>query len=150
MRASPLSSSGVTWERSVIPEDRYETETVAVDRHVTDRRERQVSGRQETAALRQFAEQTKAHLHRLFWIMLETVVPVGVVEADRKHRIACEGQALTARHQVDDSVPRRMAAGKAHDDTRCNLMPGLEDVQAIAVFVIEARRGRPKHGGHRL
>jgi hypothetical protein len=44
--------------RSVIPDGRHETEGVAGDRHMTDGRERQVSGHQLLAARRQLLQET--------------------------------------------------------------------------------------------
>ncbi|MNW03781.1 hypothetical protein D3C71_1997670 [compost metagenome] len=55
-----------------------------------------MSRHQQTAVLRQFIEQADAHPGRLLGVVLEAVVPFGVVEPDRKHGVTGKGQPFAA------------------------------------------------------
>src|SRR5713101_8744533 len=61
-------------ERSVRPDGRYKTKDVAGDRHPADGRERQVSGHQRLACLRQLPQETDPDTDRLLGVV--SVVPV--------------------------------------------------------------------------
>src|SRR3546814_18130605 len=63
-------------------------------------------------------QQANAHAHRFFGIMLEAVMPVGMVETDGEERVAREGPALATRCDMDDAVPRRVPAGQLCDHAR--------------------------------
>jgi hypothetical protein len=78
--------------RSVLPWARYPTKDVAVDRHMADGRERQVSGHQRLAVRRQLPQKTDPDACRLRGVVFEAVVPIGVLEPDLKHGVAGERQ----------------------------------------------------------
>lgn len=61
---------------------------------MADGRERQVSGHQRLAGRRQFTQKTDADAGRLLGVVFEAVVPVGMVEADLEHGVACECQPV--------------------------------------------------------
>src|SRR5262245_19402259 len=79
------SSSPLTNKRSILPGAWYPTKDVAVDRHMADGRERQVSGHQRLAVRRQLPQKTDPDAGRLLGVVFEAVVPVGVLEPDLKH-----------------------------------------------------------------
>src|SRR5882757_1744161 len=83
--------------RSVLPDGRYKTKDVAGDRHPADGRERQVSGHQRLACLRQLPQKTDPDTDRLLGVVVESVVPVGVIEVIREHGIAEERQPVARR-----------------------------------------------------
>src|SRR5262245_7947947 len=109
------SHSTLTHKRSVLPGARHPTKDVAVDRHMADGRERQVSGHQLLAVRRQLPQKTDADAGRLVGVVLEAVVPVGVVEPDLEHGVASERQPVAAGRQADHAVPGGVAAGALHD-----------------------------------
>src|SRR5262245_50042357 len=71
------SSSARTHKRSILPGARYPPKDVAVDRHMADGRERQVSGHQRLAVRRQLPQKTDPDAGRLLGVVFEAVVPVG-------------------------------------------------------------------------
>ena len=77
--------------------------------------ERQVSGHQHLAALSQLPQKTEPNARRLFGVVFETVVPVGLLEPDSKHRVAGERQPVTAGRHADHAVPGGVAAGAMDD-----------------------------------
>src|SRR5262249_2903178 len=77
-----LSSSAQPNKRQVLPGAGYPTKDVAADRHMADRRERQVSGHQRLAVRRQLPQKTDPDAGRLLGVVFEAVVPVGVLEPD--------------------------------------------------------------------
>ena len=97
----------------------------------------------------QFLEQADAHARRRFRIVLEAVLPVGMVEAHREHGVSREGQAFVTRHEIDHAVPGRMAARDANDHARRNFTRVLKHMQLFTVLVVEACRRRAQHGRHR-
>src|SRR5712691_7584749 len=99
------ASSVLTQKRSVLPGARYPTKDVAVDRHMADGRERQVSGHQRLAVRRQLPQKTDPHAGRLIGVVFEAVVPVGVFEPDLEHEVAGERQPVAAGRQADHAVP---------------------------------------------
>src|SRR5260370_41832593 len=99
------SSSALTNRRSVVPVGRYKTKGVAGDRHPAEGRERQVSGHHRLTARRQLSQKAFPHTDRLFGIVVEGVVPVGVIEVVREHGIAEERQPVAAGRQADYAVP---------------------------------------------
>src|SRR5215813_5903129 len=90
------SSSALTNKRSVVPEGRYPTKDVAGDRHMADRRERQVSGHQRLAGRRQLPQKTDPDAGRLLGVVLEAAVPVGMLEPDLEHEVPGEHQPVDA------------------------------------------------------
>ena len=81
--------------RSIVPDDRYPAKRFAINCDMTQRWEWQVGGNQQTAGLRQFLEKAHADASSLLGVVLETVLPVGMVESDRKHGVAGESQPFT-------------------------------------------------------
>jgi hypothetical protein len=92
---------------SVVPGDRYPAEGVALDRHPADRRERQVSGHHRLAGRGQLPQHTDPHADRLLGIVVESVLPVGVVEVVRQH-----GVAVRKGHPGSDKRPRHRFIGQ--------------------------------------
>src|SRR6266446_4852122 len=129
-------------KRSVLPGARYPTKGVAVDRHMADGRERQVSGHQRLAVRRQLAQKTDPDAGRLLGVVLEAVVPVGVVERDLEHEIAGERQPVAAGRQADHAVPGGVAAGALDDHARRHLILVLERPQ-LAVVLFQEPLARP-------
>src|SRR5262245_11622837 len=83
------SGSALTQQRSVLPVGRYPTKDVADDRHPAVR-ERQVTGHQRLAGRRQLPQKTDPDADRLLGVVVESVVPVGMVEMVREHGVAGE------------------------------------------------------------
>src|SRR5258706_9691292 len=104
--------------RSVLPGARYPTKDVAVDRHMADGRERQVSGYQRLAVRRQLPQKADPDAGRLLGIVFEAVVPIGVVEPDLEHEVPGERQPVAAGRQADHAVPGGVAAGATDDHPR--------------------------------
>src|SRR5215468_4837722 len=111
-------SSALPNKRSVIPEGRYPTKGVAGDRHMADGRERQVSGHQRLAVRRQLPQKTDPDAGRFLRVVLEAVVPVGMLETDLEHGVAGEGQPVATGRQADHAVPGGVAAGALDDHAR--------------------------------
>src|SRR5258708_1126348 len=130
---------------SVLPVGRYKTKDVAGDRHPADGRERQVSGHQRLAGRCQLLQETDPDADRLLGVVVEGVVPVGVVEMVREHGIAEERQPVAAGRQADHAVPGGVAAGATDDHPRRHLVLLLERPQLAAVHVDEPLFARPKH-----
>src|SRR5262245_52306360 len=61
VRASPN-------KRLILPGARYPTKNVAIDRHMTDGREREVSGYERLAVRRQLPQKTDAHAGRFLGV----------------------------------------------------------------------------------
>ena len=76
---------------------RYPTKHVAVDRHLADRRERQLSGHRRLASRRQLPQETDAYTGSLLGAVFEAVLPVGMFEPDLEHGVAGERVATTDR-----------------------------------------------------
>src|SRR5262245_26975641 len=89
---------------SILPRTRHPPKNIAVDRHVADGRERQVTGDQRLATRRQFPQEIDADADRLFGVVFEAVEPVRMLEADLEHRVAGERQPIPAGRQADDAV----------------------------------------------
>src|SRR5947209_14598319 len=98
-------------KRSVLPVGRYPTKDVAGGRHSADGWERQVSGHQRLAGLRQLPQKTDPDADRLLGVVVESVVPVRVIEVIREHGMAEERQPVAAGRQADHAVPEGVAAG---------------------------------------
>src|SRR5258706_14263394 len=96
--------------RSVLPGARYPTKDVAVDRHMADGRERQVSGHQRLAVRRQLPQKTDTDAGRLLVVVFEAVVPVGVLEPELEHRVAGERQAVDAVRTPTPLSPEALPA----------------------------------------
>src|SRR5262245_1328833 len=109
------SSSALAYKRSVLPGARYATKVVAVDRHMADGRERQVSGHQRLAVRRQLPQKADPDADRLLGVVLEAVVPVGVLEPDLEHEVPGEHQPIVAGRQADHAMPGGVAAGALED-----------------------------------
>src|SRR5262245_59237710 len=69
---------------SMRPGRRHETKDVAVDRNTADGRERQMSGHEGLAGLRQLPQEPDPDADRLLRVVVERVVPVGMVEMIRE------------------------------------------------------------------
>src|SRR4029077_6037018 len=130
-------SSALTQQGSVLPRARSTTKDVAIDRHMADGRERQVSGHQRLAVRRQLAQETDTDTGRLLGVVFEAVEPVGVLESNLKHGVAGERQPIAAGRQTDDAVPGRVSAGAVDKQPRCHLILRLERPQPTAVLVQE-------------
>src|SRR5882757_9112345 len=124
-------------KRSVFPGARYPTKDVAVDRHMANGRERQVSGHQRLAVRRQLPQKTDPDAGRLLGVVLEAVVPVRVLESDLEHGVAGERQPVAAGRQADHAVPGGMAAGAMDEHPRRHLVLRLERPHLAAVLVQE-------------
>src|SRR5260221_9568150 len=129
--------------RSVLPVGRYKTKDVAGDRHPADGWERQVSGHYRLAGRRQLPQETDPDADRLLGVVVESVVPVGVIEVIREHGIAEERQPVVAGRQADYAVPEGVAAGATDHHPRRHLVLLLERPQLAAVHVAEPLFGRP-------
>lgn len=101
-----------------------------------------MSGDQQLAACRHQAQEFDPDAGGLFGIMLESVVPVGLIETDRKHGVAGKGQRVIPGGNTDHAGG--MTAGAARDNARRNLLLLVEGPQIAAVFVQELLRGCPK------
>src|SRR5258707_941204 len=135
-------SSALTQQRSVLPRARYPTKDVAIDRHMADGRERQVSGHERLAVRRQLAQETDTDTGCLLGIVFEAVVPVGVLEPDLENEVAGERQPVAAGRQADHAVPGGVAAGAMDDHPRRHLVLLVERPQ-LAVVLIQEPLGRP-------
>src|SRR2546426_8850950 len=122
-------------KRSILPGARYPTKGVAVDRHMADGWERQVSGHQRLAVRRQLPQKTDPHAGRLLGVVFEAVVPLGVLEPDLEHGVAGERQPVAAGRQADHAVPGGVAAGATDEDPRRHLVLRLERSQLASVLV---------------
>ena len=89
-------TTGSRHSSSVIPDDRYAAKCVALDCHVAEGRERQMSGHQELAIRRQLPQEFDADAGRLFGIVLEAILPLRLIEPDLKHGVAGEGHSVAA------------------------------------------------------
>src|SRR5262245_34381842 len=85
---------------------------------MADGRERQVSGHQRLAGRRQLPQKTDPDAGRFLGVVLEAVVPLGVVEPDREHGVAGERQPVAAGRQADHAVAGGVAAGATDDHPR--------------------------------
>src|SRR3546814_16266807 len=65
-------------------------------------------------------QQTDPHANRLLGVVLEAVMPVGMVEADREYGVAGEGQPVTAGRHADHAMPGGVAAGAADEIGRAS------------------------------
>src|SRR6185295_528422 len=113
-------------KRSVLPGARYATKVVAVDRHMADGRERQVSGHQRLAVRRQLPQKTDPDAGRLLGVVLEAVVPVGVLEPDLEHEVPGKHQPVATGRQAYHAVPGGVAAGALDEHPRRHLVLVLE------------------------
>jgi hypothetical protein len=68
-------------------------------------RERQMSGHQELAIRRQLPQKFDADAGRLFGVVLEAIMPLGLIEPDLKHGVAGERQPVAAGRQADRRIP---------------------------------------------
>src|SRR6267154_5931981 len=121
-------------KRSVLPGARYPTKDVAVDRHMADGRERQVSGHQRLAVRRQLPQKTDAHAGRLLGVVFETVVPVGMLEPDLEHGVAGERQPVAAGRQSDHAMSGGVTAGALDEHPRRYFILVLERPQLTVVL----------------
>src|SRR5262245_8503383 len=129
-------------KRSVLPGARYPTKDVAVDRHMADGRERQVSGHQRLAVRRQFPQKTDPDAGRLLGVVFEAVVPVGMLEPDLEHEVAGERQPVATGREANHAVPGRVAAGALDEHPRRHLVLVLERPQ-LAVELFQEPLARP-------
>ena len=106
-----MRSSSSPNKQSIVPDDRYAAKCVTVDYHVAEGRERQMSGHQELAIRRQLPQKFDADAGRLFGVVLEAIMPLGLIEPDLKHGVAGERQPVAAGRQADHAVSGGMAAG---------------------------------------
>src|SRR6478672_7072389 len=120
----------------------YPTKDVAGYRHMADGRERQVSGHQRLAVLRQLPQKTDPDAGRLLGVVFEAVVPVGVLEPDLEHGVASERQSIAAGRQADHAMPGGVAAGALDDHPRRHLVLVLERPQ-LAVVLFQKPLARP-------
>src|SRR3546814_12361416 len=88
-------------------------------------------------------QQTDPHANRLLGVVLEAVMPVGMVEADREYGVADEGQPVTAGRHADHALPGGVAAGAADDHPRRHPMPLPEAPHPAAVPPHEPPADRP-------
>src|SRR5690606_22789194 len=98
------SNGGMTRKRSEVPGGRYPTEGVAIQRNPADGWEGQVGSHEEFTRSRCFLQQANPDANRLFRVMFETIVPVGVVEADREQGVPGECQPLAAGRHMDNGM----------------------------------------------
>ena len=70
-------------------------EGVAIDYDPANGREWQMGGYQQFAGLGRPLQQADTHTNRFLGIVLEAVVPVGVVKADEEYGVAGEGQPIS-------------------------------------------------------
>src|SRR4029077_2451490 len=130
--------------RSVLPGARYPTKDVAVDRHMTDGRERQVSGHQRLAVRRQLPQKTAPDAGRLLGVVFKAVVPVGVLEPDLEHGVAGERQPVASGRQADHAMSGGVAAGALNEHPRRYFILVLERPQLAVVLVQEPLARPPK------
>src|SRR5262245_2115188 len=128
--------------RSVLPGARYPTKDIAVDRHMADGRERQMTGHKRLALRRQLAQKTDPDADRLLGVVLEAVEPVRVFEPDLEHAVADERQPVAAGLQADHAMPGGVAAGALDDHPRCHFVLVLERSQ-LAVELFQEPLARP-------
>src|SRR5688572_11665970 len=129
---------------SVLPGAGHPSEHIAVDRHVADRRERQVRGHERLAVRGQLPQKTNPDAGRLLGVVLEAVVPVRMLEPDLEHGVAGECKAVAAGRQADHAMPGSVAAGALDDHPRRYFVLVLECPEMAAVLVQEALAGPPK------
>src|SRR3546814_8860084 len=138
-RYAPRGAFG--W-RSEIPEGSDPAEGVAIGGDAAHRREGQMRRDEILTARGRLLQQANAHAHRFFGIMLEAVMPVGMVETDGEERVAREGQALATRCDMDDAVPRRVPAGQLCDHARRHFALLVEGHDLVGIGIDELRSGR--------
>src|SRR5690606_34777707 len=97
--------------RLVLPGAGYTTKRVAIDRHMADGRERQVSGYHRLPLFRQLPQQTYPDAGGLFGIVFEAVEPIGVFKPDLKNGVASKHQPVATGRQTNDAVAGSVAAG---------------------------------------
>lgn len=123
--------------RSVVPCGWHASEDVAGGRDSTDRWERQMSGHEGLTGRRQFPQKFDPYTGRLFWIMFEPVVPLGVIESRCEDSVAGERQTITSRIEADDGVARGVASGASDDYSRRQFVLRLESPNVAAVLIEE-------------
>ena len=111
---------------SVVPEDRHPAKGGAIRGHPANGRERQVSGHQHLAGLSQLPQKTDPNARRLFRVVFETILPVGMLEPDLEHGVAGERQPITAGCQADHAVPGSVATGATDDHSWRHLVSLIE------------------------
>src|SRR3546814_14688172 len=79
------------------PEGSDPAEGVAIGGDAAHRREGQMRRDEILTARGRLLQQANAHAHRFFGIMLEAVMPVGMVETDGEERVAREGDRKSTR-----------------------------------------------------
>lgn len=84
-------------------------------------------------ARREFGQESNPDASRFLGIVLEAVLPLGIVESGLEHRVTGECQCLTARFDADDAVSRGVTAGPADQHSGCHLVIGLEGLQLAAI-----------------
>src|SRR5690606_25381371 len=109
----PLASSLGTC--LVVPKDGNPTEGFAVNGYPPDGWERQVRGDQQLAGVRYIRQEPDTYTGRFFGVMLETVMPVGVIKPDCKYGVAGERQSFTLGRDANHTVSGRMAPGTTGD-----------------------------------
>jgi len=67
--------------------------------------------------------------------MFKAVVPAGLIEPDREHGVAREGQRVAACRYADHAVPRGVASGATDDHSRRHLVLIIEQPQLALVFL---------------
>jgi len=56
------------------------------------------------------------HVHRFFGVVCKAVVPIGMIERDRKQGVASERQPVVTRNNADHAVAGRTATTTMRDD----------------------------------
>src|SRR5690606_41888963 len=110
---------------------------------------RQVSSHQQFTARRGLLQKADPNANRLFGVMFETIVPIGMIEADRKQGVSGEGQPLTTGVEVNNTVPRSVSAGQLGDNSRRHLALRIEGLQIAAIVLDELRGSGTKYFRHR-
>src|SRR5690242_9705386 len=95
---------------SIVPDGRHPAKGASIDGDAAKRGEWHVGRHNLLAGLRRIAQEVEANAHRLFGVMLESVMPVGMVESDREQRVAREEQPLAFGFHPHDAVARRVPA----------------------------------------
>ena len=76
----------VHWQ-SVVPEDWHPAKRIASDRHAANREKRQVGCHKQLATRRQLPQEIDPDTSRFFGVVLETVVPIRLIETHCKHGV---------------------------------------------------------------
>ena len=130
--------------RSVVPKDRDPAKGIAVSGYPPNRWKRQMGGNELLTGLGQFGQEPDPYPLCFFGIMLEAIVPIGVIEADRKHCIASKCQLVLARPQPDHAMPRCVPACAGDNNSWRDLVFLVEQLKMAAILLGETLGRRPK------